>query len=177
MTDAMIDLETLGNSKNKCIVQIGACYFDRVTGDIGKEFKCNVDAGSHVFFGAEIDAKTVYWWLSQDKAAQESILKEPRINISIAMTDLNSFLSEAKCIWSHSTFDFVTVMETFHQLNIEPKFSYKTARDIRTAVDLGRVSIKDQVREGVHHDALADCKYQVKYLVEALKEISRKSVR
>jgi len=75
MTDVMLDLETIGNGKYKCIVQIGACYFSR-DGDIGRTFKCNVDAETHTRRGGEIDAKTVYWWLSQDKLAQESILKE-----------------------------------------------------------------------------------------------------
>lgn len=173
MNDVMLDLETLGNGKNKCIIQIGACYFDRETAEIGKTFKMNVSANSHVSYGAELDADTVYWWLNQPKQAQESILVEPRVHIDQAINELNEFLAPAKAIWSHATFDFVTIQETFKQLGIKPLFHYRVARDLRTIVDAGRVTVNKIPREGVHHDALDDCKYQVKYCVEALNNIRK----
>lgn len=175
MKDVMLDLETLGNGKNKCIVQIGACYFDRDTGEIGETFKVNVDAGTHVKYGGELDAQTVYWWLEQPKEAQNSLLAGPRENIIDAMTRLNVFLARAKAIWSHATFDFVAIQETFKQLDIKPLFHYRVARDLRTIVDAGKVTIDKQLREGTHHDALDDCRFQVKYCVAALNNIKNKS--
>jgi hypothetical protein len=174
MKDVMLDLETLGNGKNKCIVQIGACYFDRETGDIGETFKVNVDARSHVKHGGELDPDTVYWWLSQSKEAQNSITADPKIDIVEAFNSLNDFLKPAKAIWSHATFDFVTVQETFKQLSIKPLFHYRVARDLRTIVDIGKINIKDQVRESLHHDALEDCKFQVKYCVAALNNVKKR---
>lgn len=174
--DVMLDLETLGNGKNKAICQIGACYFDRETGEIGETFKVNVDVGSHVKVGAELDSDTVYWWLSQSKEAQESILKEPKVSIQDAFNILNAFLAPAKAVWSHATFDFVAIQETFKQLNIKPLFHYRVARDLRTVVDLGKVTVTKQVREGLHHDALEDCKFQVKYCVAALNAIKKRII-
>lgn len=174
MNDVMLDLETLGNGKDKCICQIGACYFDRETGVIGQTLKINVDAGSHERHGGKLDASTVYWWLSQSKEAQSSILAEPRVDIVEAFNQLNRFLEGAKTIWSHATFDFVTIQETYKQLNIKPSFHYRTARDLRTVVDLGKISIDKQQREGLHHDALDDCKFQVKYCVAALNKIKKR---
>lgn len=170
----MLDLETFGNGKNACIVQIGACYFNRYTAEIGETLKLNVCAKSAVISGAEIDADTVYWWMSQDKLAQESVIATPREPIIPAMTRLNAFLYNADEIWSHATFDFVIIIETFKRLGIKPSFRYQAARDIRTLVDLGNVKTKSLPREGTHHDALDDCKFQVKYCVEAFNNLKQK---
>lgn len=177
MKDVMLDLETLGNGTNKCIVQIGACYFDRETGIIGDTLKINVDAESHVRHGGELDAKTVYWWLSQSHEAIDSIIAQPRMDIVQAFDQLNIFLSKAKAVWSHATFDFVTIQDTFKQLNIKPLFHYRVARDLRTVVDLAKVTVDKQLREGTHHDALEDCKFQVKYCVASLNKIKNRSTK
>ncbi len=173
MNNVMIDLETLGNGENKCIVQIGACYFDRLTGDIGQTFKCNVDAKSATDAGFQLDAQTVYWWLAQSEAARASILEDPKLPVEVALKKLNAFLAPAKYIWSHATFDFVTVMETYRKLNIKPAFSYRTARDIRTLMDLFNITVDKTEREGVHHDGLADAIHQVKYCHKAFVKLDQ----
>lgn len=173
MTDVMLDFETFGNGKNKCVVQVGTCYFNRETGEIGKTFKRNIDASTHVKVGAELDADTVYWWLSQSKEAIASVIAEPREDIRVVFNDLNLFLQDAKSIWSHATFDFVTLQETLKQLDIKPLFSFRSARDIRTLVDLGKISTSDfNATRTTHHDALDDCYTQVKYCVAALNKVS-----
>lgn len=174
MKDVMIDIESLGVSKNCCIIQIGACYFDRLTGEIGKTFKVNIDARSAVKSGADLDAETIYWWLKQSPEAIASITAEPLVDIVSAMNDLNLFLIGAKNIWSHATFDFVAITETYKRLNIKPMFKHSAAKDIRTLVDLSHISISKIERTGLHHDGLEDCKHQVKYCVEAFKVIYKK---
>jgi hypothetical protein len=168
MKDIMLDLETLGNGKNACIVQIGACYFDRYTGEIGKTFKVNVGAGSD--FNGDIDAKTVYWWLEQSDVARNE--KLPLVE---ALTQFNTFTTGASQIWSHATFDFVAICEAYRRCKIQPTFKYKIARDIRTLVDLARVTLDDHKRDGVHHDALDDCFHQVKYCVAAFNALKRRA--
>lgn len=170
MKDVMIDFETLGNGKDKCVCQVGAVYFDRITGELGAEFKATIHAGSHERYGGKIDARTVYWWLAQLEEARASILTD-RVDILPAFTELNAFLAGAERIWSHATFDFVTLMDTMRQLDITPSFSYKAGLDLRTLVYLAGTSVKAHAREGVHHDGLADAKHQVKYTVDALNAI------
>lgn len=171
MNDVMIDFETLGNGDNKCICQVGAVYFDRVTGETGAEFKMNIDAASHVASGAKIDASTVYWWLQQSDEARASILELPRYDVHRAMSDLNAFLANASRIWSHATFDFVTLTDTLKQLGIKPTFKYNQGLDLRTLTQLAGVTVADFSREGTHHDGLADAKHQVKYAVAAMNAI------
>lgn len=171
MKDVMLDFETLGNGRYKALCQVGAVYFDRITGELGSAFKANIDAISHERLGGLVDAKTVYWWLSQSDAARQSILAEPKLPIVEAVTTLNDFLEPAARIWSHATFDFVTLLQTLEDLHIKPKFSYKAGLDLRTLVYLAGTKVDKVVREGTHHDALNDCKHQVKYAVAALNQI------
>lgn len=174
MKDLMVDLETFGNGKNACIVQIGACYFSRHTGAIGETFKINVDARSSVKTGAEMDADTVYWWLSQSREAIDSITETANGRLSdlhFAMGEFSGFASKAENIWSHATFDFVILQETYKRLGVKPSFSHRAARDIRTLMDLSGVDAKALPRSGTHHDALDDCLHQVKYCCQAFHKI------
>lgn len=171
MKDVMLDFETLGNRENKVLCQVGAVYFDNVTGELGAEFKLNIDAESHVRVGGQLDASTVYWWLNQSEEARQSILAQPRVEVTEAMKQLNDFLRPATRIWSHATFDFVTLMETLHKLRIEPAVSYRSGMDLRTLVYLAGINVKSFPREGTHHDGLADAKHQVKYCVAALNAV------
>lgn len=167
MKDVMLDFETFGNGPDAVVCQIGACYFDRTTGEIGETFKVNVNARTSK---GELDADTVYWWLSQSDEARKSLTGGMTLEI-LAFANLNRFLEKSKAIWSHATFDFVLLTETLKRLGIEPAFGYRAARDIRTLIDLADVDTRDFQREGVAHDALEDCKFQVKYCVAAMKKL------
>ncbi len=171
MNSVMLDFETFGNGKNACVTQIGACYFDELTGEIGATYKCNVDARSAQASGADLDADTVYWWLKQDPKAIASMIADPLVDIRQAFIELNDFLSNAKSVWSHSTFDFVILQETLKRLGIKPSFRFSVARDIRTLGHLAGGKKPTVQREGTHHDALDDCFYQVAYCCEALRKI------
>lgn len=171
MKDVMIDFETFGNGDNNCICQVGAVYFDRTTGELGTEFKANIDAESHAKRGAVLAASTVYWWLGQSEAARASILEQPRLDVVEAMTALNTFLADADRIWSHATFDFVILMDTLRKLGIKPTFGYKAGLDLRTLVYLAGTQVSSVVREGTHHDGLADAKHQVKYAVGSMNAV------
>lgn len=176
MKDVMIDVETLGNGKNALLIQIGAVYFDRHTGEIGDGFKVNIDAIDCGNSGGEFDADTVYWWLSQSREAIDSVIAEPREKIGLAMVKFCAFLCHAEAVWSHATFDFVIIQETLKRLGLPP-LKYKLARDIRTLVDLAGINTKKYERLGIHHDALDDCNFQIKYCVDAMQLVSRAGVK
>ncbi len=172
MKDVMIDFETFGNGQNQqaTICQVGACYFDKVTGEIGPTFAANIDARSCQKIGSTLDADTVYWWLQQSEAARQSLMDNQR-DIKDVFNNLNHFLSGAERIWSHATFDFVLLNNTMKTLEIKPAFSYKAGLDLRTLTYLAKVSTSDFVRDGTHHNGLADAIFQVKYAVAAMTKI------
>jgi|ERR1019366_1448477 hypothetical protein len=172
MKDVMLDFETFGNGKNAAVCQVGAVFFDRKTGALGKEFFCNIDARSTVKSGGEIDADTVYWWLDQKQEARDA-LKGQQFDINVVFKDLNEFLGNADAIWSHATFDFVILQETMKRLGIKPKYSYRSARDLRTLNDLAPKDTDAGPFAGTPHNALDDCRNQIKYCVAALNRISK----
>lgn len=173
MKKVMLDFETFSSGQNALVVQIGACYFD-TDGGIGEAFKCNVDAEDAQRNGATIEASTVYWWMTQSEQARTSIATPstelPRLPEVLAFNFLNDFLAKAEEIWSHSTFDFVILMETLKRLKIKPKFGYRAARDIRTLMVLANYK-SETIRDGVHHDALDDARYQAVYCMEAMQKL------
>lgn len=174
--DVMIDLETLGNGPDAAVIQAGAAYFNIDTGDVGKTLKIDFDFASAQKSGGKIDAKTVQWWLGQSPEARASILTENRKTAVEGFVTLNNFLEGADHIWSHATFDFVIVSETLKRLDIKPRFAYRAARDIRTLVYLSGLKSFKKERQGVHHDALDDCLYQVAYCVEAWNVIKNRNL-
>lgn len=172
----MLDFETLGNGKDKCVCQIGMVYFDTQTGELGKQYKANIDAATHIAKGAKIDAATVYWWLKQSQAARDSITEAPLRDVTEVFLEVNEFLKDAKYIWSHATFDFVTLTDTLKQLEIKPIFSYKAGLDIRTLVFLSGIQFDSHIREGTHHDALHDAIFQVKYCTDAISKLKANKI-
>lgn len=174
MKDVMIDLETLGTGKDAAIIQVGAVYFDRLTGEVGETFKRNITLESSVAAGGIIDPGTVLWWLGQSKDAQNSILTEG-VHVGHALSDLNMFLGDATASWSHASFDMPILISAMNRSNIKPKLHYRATRDIRTLVDLSGVTIDWDSRKGTHHDALDDCMFQIKYCVEAFKILDFKN--
>lgn len=167
----MLDFETLGNGKNACVAQVGACYFGE--GDVSDRFKRTVNAEDSIRNGAAMDASTVYWWLSQSPEAIKSITAGPLSSERETFEQLNDFLAEADEIWSHATFDFVILMESMKRLGIKPKFSYRHARDIRTLHALSGLDRDATKREGVHHDALDDAVYQAGYVMKMLAAVEK----
>ncbi len=170
MKDVMIDFETFGRGPNACICQVGAVYFDKVTGELGKEFAANIDAGTHQLSGAEFDASTIYFWLQQSEAARMSLFGDLQ-DAHTAMSALNAFLADATRIWSHATFDFVILTNALQRLGIKQSFKYKAGLDLRTLVYVAGINIDGFPREGTHHNGLADAKHQVKYTVAALNAV------
>ncbi len=172
MNDIMLDLETFGISYNALIVQIGACYFDRYSGKIGKTFFYNVN---HKYnnFGFDIDASTVLWWLKQSKEAQELLTVSPISSISTILLEFNKFLRDGVNIWAHGTFDPVVLTNAFKKTGITPNYTYQQPKDIRTLTDLANVDPKTYEMTGTAHSALDDCLFQVKYSVDCFNILKK----
>lgn len=177
MIEVMIDFETFGSGTTAVVVQIGAAYFNRETGEVGKKFKCNVDASSYIGRGfGKIDPDTVYWWLSKSQEARESILADPKLGFIEAFAQLNDFLSDAQKVWCHATFDFPILQETLKATKNRMRCKWSAARDIRTLIDLSGYDYGAHPRSGTHHDALDDCLHQIAYCVAAIKKLKGVSV-
>jgi len=169
MNDVMIDIETLGIRPTSVITQIGACYFDRNTGEIGDTFIRNLNVQEALKWGLTIDWKTVEWWYLQE---QRSWLEKPMV-FTKALGELHPFVKKAKYIWSHSTFDIPILANAYNVIGSYLPFHYRQTRDIRTLTHLaGHQRNKSKVDPNDKtHNALDDCIYQVKYCVECFNKL------
>lgn len=168
MKDIMIDIETLGVRSSAMILQIGACYFDRNTGEIGDTFLVNIKTPKHLGFTVDID--TIAWWFQQSNEARESVLGN-QVHIENAIRDLYDFCDRDDTnIWCHATFDMPIILHAFEVVGLKFPIHFRRMRDIRTLMDIADHK-SEKVREGVHHNGLDDAKFQVAYVVEALNKI------
>lgn len=163
MRDLMIDIETLGTEYGSVITQIGACYFDRFTGEIGGRYKVNIDIADCLREGLKIDAGALKFWFDQ----KERSFLRGTVPLRWAMEEYRSFSKKAKCVWSHSTFDFSMILSVCFKLGIPPVNHYVTTKDIRTLMELAGTHKDDDAIYPNAHDALEDCYNQVKYCVKA----------
>lgn len=165
----MIDIETWGTRSTSAIIQIGACYFDRDTGEIGDTFSVNIDylVSTEPF---TTDESTMQWWSEQSQEAKDAVSANG-VSIATAIRDLHDFLDRDDVrIWSHATFDIPILLNAFHVLGLKFPIHYKRMRDIRTLMDLAdHYGTKE--REGIHHNALDDCIFQVGYCTEAFNKL------
>jgi hypothetical protein len=96
MKDIMIDIETLGTGTRGLITQIGACYFDRNTGEIGDKFCENIQIQDALDNGFEVRGDTIKFWLEQDKEVIQKMIKNalPVTNAGIKYVVEEKELSE-----------------------------------------------------------------------------------
>jgi hypothetical protein len=171
----MVDIETLDTRKSSVILQIGAAYFDRYTGEVGDKYSVNIDLKSSLASGFTVNADTIYWWMKQAEEARKSVFEGEAMHVFDAINDFNRFAEKAKFVWSHATFDFNIIYNHFEKLNIVPTFHYRTARDIRTLIDLADINFTEKKgRSGTRHTALDDVLYQIEYCVIAFNTIKGK---
>lgn len=170
MKDIMLDLETLGTRHDAMIISIGAVYFDRYTGEIGLAFSANINpVGFADKFSMDYD--TIKWWMEQSDNARKLVMEAP-FEIREALAGFSAFVGDGsdKLIWSHATFDMPIIQNAFDVFGIKFPIPFRNARDLRTLMDLTDHHTKLE-REGVHHHALDDAKYQAKYAAEAMYKL------
>ena len=68
MKDISFDLETLGTSANSKVLSIGAAYFDRYSGAIGRTLYLILDTNDDP--QGEVSEATLKWWSEQEAAAR-----------------------------------------------------------------------------------------------------------
>lgn len=185
MNNIMLDIETLDNKKTAAMVQLAALRFDPLTGETGKSFKVNIDFDDAVKHGT-VSGGTVQWWLQQDKAAQNALTdSDGRVTLDEALKQFHIWLMDIpykqRKLWGNGiTFDNVIVRHAFSAVGCECPWPFYGDSDVRTVVDMGVLLLDgiDHKRitpfEGIKHDALDDCKHQVKYVSAILRHVKER---
>jgi exodeoxyribonuclease VIII len=177
----MIDIETLGRSHNAVIVQIAAVQFDPLTGEMGSEFLCFIDAeNAQKHHNRKIDASTAIWWLKQSDEARKAVFENAeRLTLFDAMLELRGFIDiiiaenlDDVIIWGNSpSFDLEILKSSFNTCGINNKWEYYNERDFRTISKIFPDIAQTHKYKGVHHFALDDCKSQIAILHKCMSRI------
>lgn len=175
MKHIMIDIETMGTKPGCAIVSIGAVQFDIATGETGEQFYCNIDLEDCQANGLEIEASTVWWWLSQNKYAQEA-LNTNRHLLEHALFKFEKWFENINSndvqVWANSpSFDLSVLEAAFNIVGRKRPWFYWQERDLRTLVAFNPV-IKKQIINEFPHNAIGDCLYQIKYCSEIYNSIN-----
>jgi hypothetical protein len=174
----MLDIETLGNGSNACIVSIGAVeLFVGQDACIGKTFEVVIDPEDSAQYG-EIDASTVVWWLQQrDEARQRTFPPHGTKPLKLALILLGDFIgNQVSGVWGNGcTFDNVILHNACKKIGLPPLWSFRLDRDLRTMTWLSEMAgTKPAVPDTastVAHAALDDALYQAHWLQNILSDL------
>ena len=173
--DIMLDLETMGTSNNAAIVAIGAVVFD--IGGVRDTFYKKIDLCSSSAHGGVIDASTVVWWLGQNKAAQDELIGEGRVDLITALQDFHEWTLDmtnqydVNGIWGNgANFDNVILRNAYRNNQMQEPWNFRQDRCYRTInTEFGQNITLPYI--GVKHNALDDAFYQANRLILILNSI------
>lgn len=186
MKNVMLDIETLGTSKNSVIISIGAVFFNPATGELGSEFYQTITQSSCEAIGLEVDESTLKWWSEQSEEAQAVLHCTNKAHIVFALQDFKSWIlvnatgNKHAEIWGNgSSFDCGIVDNAYRRCNIKLPWRYANERDVRTIVALGRELLNIDPKYafsfvGTAHNALADAKNQAAYVSHIYQALAAK---
>ena len=162
--DVIMDLETLGKKPGAVVLQLGMIAFDRDTGMTYAERGINIDIGSQLLLGMDVDQSTLLWWRAQSQEAQASVFNRgvPIKEAVEAFQDLwGTYCDETSALWARGTdFDPPIWEEAMKRTGVLiAPWRYDKKRDTRTALDVLGFDAKSVERPKAHQaveDAIHD---------------------
>lgn len=174
----MVDIEALGDD---CLVQIGAATFLLGSAEPIDTWLINVDPRSP---GQGLpDARTVMWWLSQSKEAQDSLRDPGQVPLFEALKQLRRIWADNGCqaMWSHASYDAAFLARSYQSVDARTPWNRKQVMDLRTALQLrpGAAAAEYPLaaRGLVGHRADHDCVKQIRVLAAVLAALGEEQRR
>ncbi len=177
MKDLMVDLETMGTGHDAAIIQLGAVYFDRETGEIGDSFLKSIDLNSCLKAGLTFTADTIKFWMKQSEEARANVLGDAK-ELEDVLEQFAIFTKPDSIIWCHATFDAPVLANAYNKcMAIDTPYRYSQVRDLRTIIDMANINpySGEFKKEGTAHTAYDDCIFQIKYAVAAMNKLAGKN--
>ena len=182
--DVMIDIETLGVSRIAPMMSLGACIFDRYSGNILSEFYEVIRASDVVEHG-NFEAHTLSWWFKQSREAKQGLLPEDGLSYTDVLYNFLNWLKvdftsktglSQHIFWANGpSFDIEILNEHFNRYSenrslLRSPWHYRNIRDCRTMWDLyGERPFWDflgdpHLNAGVKHNARYDAILQARQI-------------
>lgn len=182
--DVMLDLETLGVGVNPAIIQISAVPFNIETGETnGDHFNQFINPISARTVG-EINGSTLEFWFKQSREVINKVIMtafDDGGDVESVFSDFSDWIGDLYDTYDEIYFwgngimsDNVWLESLSERLGKKSPIKFYEHRDVRTIVDLCRmITGKDPKNEiefiGTKHDAIDDCKHQIKYVSECYR--------
>ena len=175
-----IDLETLGTRYNAAILSIGVQQFDIDSGKLGETFYREIDLDSAIKAG-KVTGSTLAWCALQGEVAKRVFGDKGKSPLAVALDDLRTWMMKKASnpkVWGNgSSFD-ISILEHAYDhgaVGLKEPWRYTNIRDMRTIMDYLPAIMKPK-REGTHHNALDDAKYQAQCISAAHRTITGKPI-
>ena len=164
--DLMIDIETLGTSREALVLQIGWCTFDTSTHQIADKTRLNLYGTEQAH--RKIDFATAKWWMEQDRVIANEVFNKPDTTLEDAKDQLKQIARISEGVWANPPgFDLAILQSLFG----ESPWSYRKERCFRTVRNLHDPNGKMKPPVNLaKHDALADAVWQASYLLNIFHE-------
>ena len=171
MENIMIDLETFSTRKDAVVVSIGAVGFDLGVGkslELGAPFHIGVSILDQQKLGRVVDGSTLLWWLTQERAARESLGRRMAESAPLlqALFSLDQYVRDAGAkvkVWAKgANFDIALLESLFESVGMDKPWKYNHTRCTRSFD--GFFTPEDDPPHGVGHDALFDARWQAQQL-------------
>ncbi|AMO58146.1 hypothetical protein GZ77_20645 [Endozoicomonas montiporae] len=170
----MVDVEAAGKNPSAALLSIGAVFFDPATGGMDESFYAPIKLSSSQYYGGDIDASTVEWWMQQSDAARAVFSDENRSSLKYVLEEFSKFIKVCAgdhdvYVWGNGpAYDNAILSHAFHKTWVKQPWSFSKDTCVRTMVMLGRelgIDPKNELpREGEHHNALDDAIHQARYV-------------
>lgn len=167
----MVDLETLGTRPRSVILSIGAVKFDPDTQDTHTDFYLVINKQSCLDVGMEASEDTLKWWSEQDPEAQKvlKLAESSVVTLKEALERFANWIDPNTTIWGNgSDFDVSMLQEAYALCGMKQPWAFWNNRCYRTMKNQVRVTHK---RQGTHHNALDDARYQAEHLMKILAKM------
>lgn len=184
-TDLMVDIETVGRVPGCAIIQIAAVPFNINTGEVSNNvFKMSINLDHQLKSGKGFTycSNTYKWWMKENpklfKKLSKSQYKYNQVGDAFQkwFRSLKNY-NEIR-VWGNSNRFDLGIIDGWYRKSIGPNFQpfWNTwlENDCRTLSNL-KPSIKKNLRFiGTKHNAIDDCKHQIRYCHLTIKSLNIK---
>ena len=172
MKDVAIDIESLDIFPGAKVLTVGACKFDRFTGELGAPFYVALDP---TLTPGSVSRSTFRWWKGQSEEARAAAFGG-RTEPAKAMHMLAEYVGEDTFVWGNGAHFDITLLEwLFNETGVGIPWKFWNVRDMRTVVDLAPLDKNSIPFEGVAHNAQADAVHQAKVIAAMIGSLYSKS--
>ena len=170
----MLDIETLGNTSNAAVVQLGVVAFDPDTGIIEVPYSVDIDPHPK----STMDFSTIKWWMGQSDEAREAVFSGRRVSPEEGLEHLNTYIHKFSDetvgykVWSKpSTFDLVILENLYRNCGMTQPWAHWNTRCLRTLIDNAKLPRNEEGVPEVAHEAGYDAEAQAKTAIKCFKKL------